>query len=82
MTLLEDFEKVTDFEYIESLTNEEYLMKYVTPTLTKLIVQVAKVRPKNPVDFLVNETRILSSYLMFWNCIIIIIILIEGLYGS
>lgn len=66
MTLLEDFEKVTNFEYIESLTNEEYLMKYVTPTLTKLIVQVAKVRPKNPVDFLVNETRILSllsSYL-------------------
>lgn len=52
MTLLEDFEKVTDFEYIENLTNEEYLMKYVTPTLTKLIVQVAKVRPKNPVDFL------------------------------
>ncbi|XP_060836838.1 adenylate kinase 7-like [Rhopalosiphum padi] len=52
MTLLEDFEKVTDFEYLESLSNEEYLMKYVTPTLTKLIVQVAKVRPKNPVDFL------------------------------
>ncbi|XP_025190270.1 adenylate kinase 7-like [Melanaphis sacchari] len=52
MTLLEDFEKVTDFDCIESLSNEEYLMKYVTPTLTKLIVQVAKVRPKNPVDFL------------------------------
>ncbi|XP_060864660.1 adenylate kinase 7-like [Metopolophium dirhodum] len=52
LTLLEDFRKVTDFEYIESLSNEEYLMKYVTPILTKLIVQVAKVRPKNPVDFL------------------------------
>jgi len=48
--------KVTNFEYIESLSNEEYLMKYVTPILTKLIVQVAKVRPKNPVDFMVNIT--------------------------
>jgi len=54
MTLLEDFEKVTDLEFTESLSNEEYLIKHVTPTLTKLIVQVAKVRPKNPVDFLVN----------------------------
>lgn len=55
MTLLEEFEKVSDFEHIESLTNEEYLMKYVTPSLTKLIVQLAKVRPRNPVDFLVNS---------------------------
>ncbi|CAI6373493.1 unnamed protein product [Macrosiphum euphorbiae] len=52
LTLLEDFRKATDFEYIESLSNEEYVMKYVTPNLTKLIVQVAKVRPKNPVDFM------------------------------
>lgn len=56
MTLLEELEKVTDFEYIDSLSSEEYLMKYVTPTLTKLIVQVAKVRPKDPVDFLVQDT--------------------------
>ncbi|XP_015377663.1 PREDICTED: adenylate kinase 7-like, partial [Diuraphis noxia] len=52
MTLLEDFEKLTDLEFTESLSNEEYLIKYVTPALTKLIVQVAKVRPNNPVDFL------------------------------
>lgn len=54
MALLEEFEKVTDFEHIEHLSSEEYLMKYVIPILTKLIVQVAKVRPKNPVHFLVN----------------------------
>lgn len=71
MTLLEDFEKVTDFENIESLSNEEYLIKYVTPTLTKLIVQIAKVRPKNPIDFLVNET-IYLYYLIFLNYIITI----------
>ncbi|VVC36926.1 Dpy-30 motif [Cinara cedri] len=52
MTLLEEFERITDFGGIERLSCEEYLMKYVTSTLTKLIVQVAKVRPRNPVDFL------------------------------
>lgn len=55
MTLLEEFEKISDFEHIEWLSSEEYLMKYVTPTLTKLIVQVAKVRPRNPVYYLVNK---------------------------
>lgn len=53
MTVLEEFERVTDFQDTELLSSEEYLMKYVAPTLTKLIVQVAKVRPKNPIDFLV-----------------------------
>lgn len=53
MTVLEEFERVSDFQDIELLSSEEYLMKYVAPTLTKLIVQVAKVRPKNPLDFLV-----------------------------
>lgn len=59
MILLEEFERVTDFEHIDGLASDEYLMKYITPTLTKLMVQVAKVRPKNPIDFLVN---IIISY--------------------
>lgn len=62
MILLEEFEKLTDFEYIDCLSSEEYLMKYITPTLIKLMVQVAKVRPKNPVDFLVN-TNILYVFI-------------------
>lgn len=54
MILLEEFEKlITDFEQIEGLSTEEYLVKFVTPTLVKLIGQVAKMRPTNPVDFLV-----------------------------
>lgn len=66
MTLLEEFERVTDFEHIENLSCEEYLMKYVTPTLTKLIVQVAKVRPQNPVDYLVCANYY-SMYTKFWG---------------
>lgn len=55
MIMLEEFEKiVTNFEHIETISTEEYIMKYVTPILTKLITQVAKMRPKNPINFLVN----------------------------
>jgi len=55
MTLLEEFENIiTNFEHIENLSAEKYLIKYVTPTLLELITKVAKVRPKNPVEFLVS----------------------------
>lgn len=30
-----------------------YLMKYIFPTLTRGLVEVARVRPDDPVDFLV-----------------------------
>lgn len=56
MTLLEEFENMIDFEHIDNLSSEEYLMKYVVPTLTKLTAQIAKLRPKNPVDFFVKTT--------------------------
>lgn len=60
MTMLEEFEKiVTDFEDIEHLSSDKYLTHCVTPTLTKLIVQMAQVRPSNPVDFLVSVTLLL-----------------------
>jgi adenylate kinase len=29
-----------------------YLLKYVMPTLTKGLIQVAKVRPEDPIDYL------------------------------
>lgn len=54
MTLLEEFGHFLDFERIESLSREEYLIKHVTPNLSKLLVQVAKSKPKNAVGFLVR----------------------------
>lgn len=54
MLLLEEFEKISDFDLVESLSSDKYLMKHVTPILTKLIVKVAKVRPKDPIYFLVS----------------------------
>lgn len=31
-----------------------YLVRYVFPTLTKGLIEVAKLRPEDPVDFLVS----------------------------
>lgn len=31
-----------------------YLMKYIFPTLTEALIEVAKLRPEDPVDFLVS----------------------------
>jgi len=57
MTLLDELEKITDFEHVDRLLTDEYLMRHVTPTLTKLLARVARVRPKNAVEFLVSHSR-------------------------
>lgn len=68
MTCLEEFEKITaNFEYARSQSSEEYLMQYVMPTLSKLISQVAKVRPKNPVDFLVSTVIICQVFNKYYT---------------
>lgn len=52
---LEELENIiTNFDNIENLSTEKYLTKYVTPTLSELFTQIAKVKPENPVEFLVN----------------------------
>ncbi|XP_049776153.1 adenylate kinase 7-like [Schistocerca cancellata] len=37
---------------IQSLPLRHYLMKYVFPTLTKGLMQVAQIRPSDPIDYL------------------------------
>lgn len=54
MILIEEFGNLLDFEHIGSLSREEYMMKYVSLQLSKLVVQVAKFKPKNAVGFLVK----------------------------
>jgi hypothetical protein len=54
MKLLEEFGNLIDFEHIESLSREEYLKKNVTINLSKLLAQVANLKPKNSVGFLVK----------------------------
>jgi len=54
MTLLDELGKVTDTDHVDRLLTDEYLMRHVTPTLTKLLARVAEVRPENAVEFLVN----------------------------
>lgn len=54
MILIEEFGNLLDFEHIGSLSREEYMMKYVSHQLSKLVVQVAKFKPKNAVGFLVK----------------------------
>jgi adenylate kinase len=41
-----------DVLQIQSEPLRNYLLKYVMPTLTKGLIQVAKVRPEDPVDYL------------------------------
>lgn len=65
MKLLEEFENTMDFEHIQNLSSDEYLIKYVVTTLTKLTAQIAKLRPRNPVDFFVKT--IITQYK---NCVL------------
>jgi len=39
-----------------------YLMKYVFPTLTEALIEVAKLRPEDPIDFLVSIPFFLASH--------------------
>lgn len=38
-----------------------YLMKYIFPTLTRGLVEVARLRPDDPVDFLVSCDCVIST---------------------
>lgn len=39
-----------------------YLMKYIFPTLTDALIEVAKLQPEDPIDFLVSIPFSVSSY--------------------
>lgn len=39
----------------QSLPLRNYLMKFVMPTLTEGLVEVCKVKPEDPVDYLVRQ---------------------------
>ena len=39
---------------VQSTPLRNYLMRYVMPTLTQGLVEVCKVRPEDPVDYLVR----------------------------
>lgn len=44
---------------IQSIPLRNYLIKYVFPTLTRGLIEVADVHPENPIDYLVsNKHRI------------------------
>lgn len=34
---------------------QKYLAKYVLPTLTQALIEVAELRPEDPIDFLVSK---------------------------
>lgn len=60
-------DKLIQEEGAELLTTVEplrhYLVKYIFPTLTKGLIEVAKLRPEDPIDFLVSRfSRIYSSF--------------------
>ena len=41
----------------------QYLMEYVFPTLTEALIEVAKLRPEDPIDFLVSIYHRLLSFI-------------------
>lgn len=42
---------------LASLPLRNYLMKYVLPTLTQGLIEVANLRPDDPVDYLVSRKK-------------------------
>lgn len=44
-----------------------YLTKYVFPTLTEALIEVAKLRPEDPIDFLVS----ISSFVIFYTAFVL-----------
>ena len=48
----------------QSLPLRNYLMKFVMPTLTEGLVEVCKVKPDDPVDYLVRLTYIAYTCLV------------------
>lgn len=44
---------------VQSTPLRNYLMRYVMPTLTQGLVEVCKVRPEDPIDYLV---RVYNKY--------------------
>lgn len=48
---------------IQSIPLRNYLIKYVFPTLTQGLIEVANVHPENPIDYLVSiKHRIICIY--------------------
>ena len=39
-----------------SIPLRNYLMKHVMPTLTEGLIEVCKIRPEDPIDYLVSQT--------------------------
>lgn len=48
----------------QSLPLRNYLMKFVMPTLTEGLVEVCKVKPDDPVDYLVRKAAH-----RYWACV-------------
>ena len=42
----------------QSLPLRTYMMKHIMPTLSQALIEVCKVRPEDPIDFLVNDSSI------------------------
>lgn len=55
-----------ELEYVEakSLPLRNYLMTHVMPTLTKGLIQCGKIKPEDPIDFLVSSKFIKFSYFL------------------
>lgn len=49
--------KAEEEEYLalQAQPLRHYLMTYVFPTLTKALIEIAQVRPQDPVDYLVSR---------------------------
>jgi len=39
---------------VQSIPLRNYLMKYVMPTLTSGLIDICKIRPEDPIDYLVS----------------------------
>lgn len=46
-------QQVCELQEAQSLPLRNYLMKYVMPSLTDAMLQSCKIKPEDPVDFLV-----------------------------
>jgi len=38
---------------VQTIPLRNYLMKYVMPTLTSALIDICKIRPEDPIDYLV-----------------------------
>lgn len=69
----------------QSAPVRNYLMEHVIPTLTQGLIECCKVRPEDPVDFLVFFTALFiptskcfSGFIRFWSWQSLLVFLISG----